>query len=289
MATQAVTVQWFKMTDDQKRKDMWDSLGKRKANLANLLPAGVGPERMLLTAFNSLNKNPKLLKCTKDSILLSIIRAFELGLEPDTPEQLSHLIPFGEECKLMVGYRGMLKLAGEQKGVAFIDANLVYDNDVFEIDLGVDQKLIHKPHLGADRGKMRLVYSVVRYIDGRIPKIDYMLKDEVEKVRAASRGKDSDAWVKWETEMWKKTMLKRACRTLTGNERLSKAIEVDNEFDSGDRAMLEGGAKEIFSSAMVGQAGDPNASASDRLASKLSPKEQEEQDSLPFDGEPIES
>ena len=56
-------------------------LERQEDSLAALLPKHVTPERLLKTLFLAVNRQPELLECTQASLMESVNRAAELGLD----------------------------------------------------------------------------------------------------------------------------------------------------------------------------------------------------------------
>ena len=53
-----------------------------KNQLASALPKWLSTDRLLRIVFTSVMKNPKLLECTRESILSSVMQCAQVGLEP---------------------------------------------------------------------------------------------------------------------------------------------------------------------------------------------------------------
>lgn len=69
------------------------------------------------------------------------------------------------ECQFQVGYKGMIELVYRNPLVQTIQAHAVYENDLFEYELGFDAKLKHKPCL-EERGDLLLFYAVFKMTNG---------------------------------------------------------------------------------------------------------------------------
>ena len=71
-----------------------------------------------------MQRTPKLLECTRESLLACIVQCAQLGLEPDGLLGQAYLIPFYNgrknryECQLIVGYKGLLKLARQSAEIS---------------------------------------------------------------------------------------------------------------------------------------------------------------------------
>ena len=99
-----------------------------KNQLASALPKWLSTDRLLRVVFTSVMKNPKLLECTRESILSSVMQCAQLGLEPILGR--SYLIPYDNrkningtwvkvpECQMQIGYQGLVDLARRTDTIA---------------------------------------------------------------------------------------------------------------------------------------------------------------------------
>ena len=91
-----------------------------------------------------------------------------------------------------------------------------------------------------ERGPLRAVYAVARMKDAE--RVFVVLgRQEVEKVRKASKAGDSGPWVSWEEEMWKKTAIRRLCKYLPLSPEMQRAISLDEQADAGVAQSLADG------------------------------------------------
>ena len=117
----------------------------------------------------------------------------------------------------------MARRSGE---VQSLSAQVVYNNDFFELQYGLDEKLNHVPAEG-DRGEVKGAYVVFRYKDGS-HSFDYMPKEDIDKIRAISQAKDSGPWVDHYGEMAKKTVIRRHVKIAPLSVELARAAEAEN-------------------------------------------------------------
>lgn len=202
--------------------------GKKQFALA--LPKHLKPDRFVRVALTAFTKNPKLLQCTKESLLSCLLDLSQMGLEPDGRK--AYLIPFNDKdkgtivCTLIVDYKGLVDIARRSGEIADIHADVVCENDKFEYNFGTDSKLVHVPAV-SNRGKVTQIYSFVRLKDGS-SSFEVMNIDEIEKVHARSKSADKGPWKTDWNEMAKKTVFRRHSKWLpVSNERLNVALEKD--------------------------------------------------------------
>jgi recombinational DNA repair protein RecT len=133
----------------------------------------------------------------------------------------------------MVMYRGYVQLADRAGKSDYVDAQVVYEGDVFEFEYGSDAKVRHVPTLNpSKRGKQIAVYALVKYKSG-IVKFTVLPFDDVEKVRQCSNAKDAEAWTTWWDEMAKKTALKRLFKYERLSPEISRATYLDDSIEGG--------------------------------------------------------
>lgn len=195
--------------------------------IAQVLPKHLTPDRMARLAIAAFTRNPKLKQCTQESIFRSMMDASMLGIEPDGRH--GHLVPYGRECQFIPDYKGLAALLMETGQVKRIYAEVVCENDQYEENIGL--VLRHVPNRRGDRGEPYLAYCIIDTVaGGQVCQI--MDADEIAAVRKASPGssRSDSPWNIWPSEMWKKTVFKRACKwmSLRSSARLMDAIALDD-------------------------------------------------------------
>lgn len=237
MATKTVNLN-EKGTAIQKKKEqpttMLGWIQGYEKQIAKALPSVMTPERFTRIAMTAVTQNPELGKCTPGSFIGALLTAAQLGLEPNTPLGQAYLIPFYNgktktlEAQFQLGYRGMIALAHRSGELQNIEAHVVYENDQFEYELGLEPKLKHKPAM-KNRGEIAWVYAVYRLVSGGYG-FEVMSVEDVNKHRdkfskAAQRG--FSPWkTAWE-EMAKKTVIKKALKYAPLQSDFTRAVSED--------------------------------------------------------------
>ena len=174
-----------------------------KQQLQMALPKHLTIDRLLRVAMTSIQRNPKLLECTQESLLACIMTCAQLGLEPDQFLGQAYLVPFKNnakggitECQLIPGYRGYITLArrsGELAGAPMVQ--VVYENDEFALEFGLEPKLFHKPLMHGERGEAVGAYVVFPYKDGT-KSFDFMPAGDIMAIarRSKTYDKKNDSW-----------------------------------------------------------------------------------------------
>lgn len=215
-------------------------LERMKSQIQLALPKHVSPDRMLRIVLTTVQRTPKLLECTRESLLGCIVQCAQLGLEPDGLLGHAYLIPFfnsGQnrmECQLIIGYKGLLKLARQSGEIASISARVVHGKDDFEYEYGLAEKLRHVPSMDPDPGPLVYAYAIFRLKDGAIH-FDVMGVREIEAIRKRSKSGNRGPWVTDFEEMAKKTVLRRASKMSPASieDRMARALVMDERADAG--------------------------------------------------------
>jgi len=217
-----------------------------------LADKGISVDKFMVTAINAVKKTPKLLDVDRKSLFGSILTAAELGLEPNTPMGHCYLIPYGKDCQFQIGYLGLIELAYRNPRIQRISAEIVYDKDEFEYELGLTPKLKHKPSPDMNRGGLKYVYAVCQLKDAE-PLFVVLSKSDIENAKKLAK-----AGLAWDSKMdfmnWmpKKTAIKQVLKLVpkqNGGQNLAKAIQVDSIIEGGGRVVAtEDGEVEVMDS-----------------------------------------
>jgi phage RecT family recombinase len=224
---------------------------QRKA-IAEMLPKHITPERLIKTMLVAVNRNPQILQCTQASVLETVNRAAELGLDLSGTLGEAYPVPFNNKVKtdrgeqwlmqlqMIIGYRGLEKLAWQSGAVESIDSEVVCINDHFVFKKGTEVVVEWSPKLDGDRGKAIGAYACIK-LKGGGKLARFLTVADIEKIRSKSKSKDSPAWRDWWDEMARAKTLKRTLKDAPlSTEKLTKALEYDNaDTDLADVVIAE--------------------------------------------------
>lgn len=228
-------------------------LEQMKGEIARCLPAHITPDRMARIAMTELRKSPRLAECDPMSFIAAIMQASQLGLEPGIMGSC-YLIPFFNsklgkfECTFMPGYRGFLDLARRSGQIKSLVARAVYENDVFEYEYGLEERVTHKPAMD-ERGELKAVYAVALLKDGG-HQFEVMSKREIEAVRLKSQGKNAGPWTDYYDEMARKTVVRKLFKWLPCSVEMQKAVSLD-ELQEVGKQNIKAAASEEFDMGFV--------------------------------------
>lgn len=200
-----------------------------------LIPEGFTADRWQALMMNSIKQTPELLNCSPQSLFAALINSAKLGLNPDGLLGEAYLLPFGREVKLIVGYKGLISLAYRSGEVASFDAQVVYEGDQFEYELGFDSNIKHKPNNSPQRTENPVthVYAWCERTNGA-RNVVVMTWEEIEHHRRQfSKGanRTSSPWQTRPVQMAKKTALRSLINSgvIPLSADVKEALEKDGE------------------------------------------------------------
>lgn len=229
-------------------------LAAKISQLSSVVASQVTPEKMCRIALNELRLNDYLAKTAMgnpDSLFSSIMAAAHLGLEIGGALGQAYLVPYGKEIKLIVGYRGLLTLSRRSGFITSIKAEMVYENDEFSLELGLEPKLVHKPLLTGERGAQKLVYMVAQFKDGGYH-LEWMTMADVNGIRdrsaAVKSAKANGKTTPWDTDpvaMALKTVIRRGWKYLPMSIEMQKTEIIEHAAETGQSLVIDGDSQEI--------------------------------------------
>lgn len=218
------------------------ALEKSIPNFRAVAARHLAPERMVKVILGAASRTPALLECTPLSIVRASLQAAELGLEPGSSLGEFYLVPFRNrktnemEAQGIPGYRGLIALARRSGEISNLFAEVVYQGDSFEVEFGLDSKLVHKPSWSDGResaANLMFVYAVARFKDGSY-QFAVMSRSQVDGIRRRSKASDSGPWVTDYEEMAKKTVIRRLAKQLPLTVELGRALALEAAAEAGE-------------------------------------------------------
>lgn len=177
------------------------------------LPKHINSERFVRIAITTIRQNPKLAKCSQESLLGALMTSAQLGLEPGILGQ-AYLIPYGNNVQFQIGYKGMIELLRRSGQLSDIYACEIRKNDDFQITLGLHRDIKHNINFNEDRGEVVGYYAVAVLKDGA-NSFEFMTKKQVEEHRDKfSKTANTGPWKTDFDEMAKKTVIKKLLKYL---------------------------------------------------------------------------
>ncbi|MFA6958560.1 MAG: recombinase RecT [Thermoanaerobaculia bacterium] len=163
--------------------------------LTQALAGRLGAERLIRTMLVSVERNPQLLDCTRQSLLQAAMTAAVLGLEVDGVTGQGYLIPFRDNkagtsiAQFVIGYKGFNTIAARAGFVILGD--VFRDGDRIEYDIA-NGYVSHSPVLG---NKGKILGAWARAMSRTLPPVAVVMGiDEILAVKRRSPGaKRSDS------------------------------------------------------------------------------------------------
>ena len=216
----------------------------REPMLRPMLPAHISFEKFQAIVVAAVGSNPKLLECSRASLLKASMEAAELGLSLNPSLGEGDILPVwskdGSVAQFRPRYMGLMKLARQSGEVVDIYAHVVRDGDEFDYSLGLDKKLVHVPAKG-DRGEITHAYVVWQTKDG-IKSFEVMDRKQLDDVRSRSEGFKafqagrikSTPWATDEEEMSRKSAVRKGSKYMPRSaEAFQRAVALDTMRDIG--------------------------------------------------------
>lgn len=184
----------------------------------------------------------KLRTCSPESITNAVINVARTGITLNPVMKLAYLIPRGGKCVLDFSYVGLIKMLKDNNAIKFIDAFIVYEDELANGGFKTDtlKNEIHHVQVIAkslEEQKKRKIYGAyTRSIltDGTVVFGQLMPMWEIEKRMQKSESKNSQysPWQNWNEDMVKKTVIRRDFKFLIAgnpNDKLIAALDVEDQ------------------------------------------------------------
>lgn len=204
-------------TNNTSKKTMQTYIKSMEGEIKKALPSVITPERFTRMVLSAISVNPKLASCTPSSFLGAMMSAAQLGLEPNTQLGQAYILPYSNkgvlEAQFQLGYKGLIDLAYRSGEVEVVQAHIVYENDAFECEYGLEPKLTHTP-ADKDRGEPIKVYAVFKTKSGGYG-FEVMSMEDVRNHASKYSKAYGSSFSPWKTnfeEMAKKTVLKKVLK-----------------------------------------------------------------------------
>lgn len=241
MTKEVVTKQQPKLTDL-----VLDRINQMQ-NTQNLsLPKNYNASNALNAAFLELQKvqdrnhRPALEVCSRDSVVKSLLDMTLQGLSPAKDQ--CYFIVYGNELQMQRSYFGTVAAVKRIDGVQKVRAEVVHQDDQFEIGSNEDMELVVKKFVPKFENQDKPIigaFAIIKTDEGT----DYtvMTKQEIDQAWSQTRQKNNRVQRDFGQEMAKRTVLNRAAKmfinTSDDSDLLTGAINdtTSNEYDDEPR------------------------------------------------------
>lgn len=202
-----------------------------------LLPQGMDSTRYLRMVVTACLRQPRLLECSRPSLVLAVMECAALGLEIDSVSGMAYMVPFREKgemrATLIVGYRGMIQLCYRHPKVVDMAAVPIFEQDDYAYEEGIRPVLKHRPKPGVKTWETLIgAYARGVIVGGGRP-FKMMFKDEIEEHRARSRSwqhnPELSAWTSDPIPMALKTPVRTLVKFMPQSAQLMRALAVEQD------------------------------------------------------------
>ena len=212
-----------------------------KKNLADLLSGtNTSPQKFKQMLVNELERSPNLQNAflkNPASFFASALYCAELNLSPSSLVGEFYFTVSNEKVKPILGYKGLVALLLRSNKVKKIWAEVVYTEDDFEYELGLEPKMVHIPNFNSVKtcDNIKCIYACAKIEDEVVFKVMTLeeIKTIVDMLETPSEYYFND---KKDPEKWslKKVVLKQMSKLMPKeDDRLLKAVSFDDNVEGG--------------------------------------------------------
>lgn len=231
------------MTPVQRANELLPFLERRSSAMASLLAdSGVSVERFQATVIHAIAKQPSLLECTKESVLMAVMDAARMGLEPTGQYGGAYLIRRKGAAVLEVDWRGFIRMAMREGAISRAHSAIVYEGDEFEWQEGTNPRIDHRPTRGGaygepERGGVTHAYAIAWLPDGSY-EFTVMTVAQLMAIKERSSSKKDGRvvgpWVSDPEEMMRKTAIRRLFKYIPAvyNPALQYALDREDRIEA---------------------------------------------------------
>jgi recombination protein RecT len=212
-----------------------------RAKLAEAAGAAMKPEDLIRLTLVAASRSPDLVKCSRESILRSLMDAAALGIKPGGLMGRGYLVPRKNkkngtvECCFDPGWRGLVDIARRSGQIRRIEAHAVFEKDIFTVERTPLTTVRHVPSEDPSPGQVRAAYAVAEFTGGEV-QIEVLYRRDLDKIRRM--GADNGPWSTWYDEMARKTAVRRLCKYLPYDPHVDEAMRIMDEQDGDVEAAL---------------------------------------------------
>lgn len=218
-----------------------------RTNLTDLLSGtNITPQKFKQMLINELERNTKLQEAflkNPASFFASALYCAELNLSPSSLVGEFFFTVSAEKIKPILGYKGLVALLLRSDKVKKIWAEVVYNEDDFEYELGLEPKMVHIPNFNSIKtcDNIKCIYACAKVGDEIMFKVMTLeeIKTIVEILETPSEYYFND---KKDPEKWllKKVVLKQLSKLMPKeDDRLLKAVSFDDNVEGGGYLVLD--------------------------------------------------
>lgn len=261
---------------NEQYQNMQHYLMSQETRISNLFSKNspLDAKRMIRITLGMFSRQPDLLECTPQSMLLALMDAAHFNLEPNPVLGHAFVVPYWnkkreqKEAQFQAGYKGLIVLAHRSGLILDLDAVVVHEKDKFRIQRHRTPQFVHEPAFVADPGSAIGAYATALLRNGH-QKFLPLTVAEIQRFRKRGQDREGGPWVTDWDAMAKKTCIRRltSLLPLEANHDLARVVAGERETEiQGHVVYMNPGAAEVEAE---GVARMPTASRGDELAERL--------------------
>lgn len=209
---------------------------KMKKEIKSAIGSEVDIDKFQEGALNVFESKIELQSCEAMSFVTALIRCLQLGFDLNNKFEQYYITPCNldgvDKVKLQLSYKGLIELSHKDEKLKILYSNEVRENDEFDIDYGLEQKLTHKPLLKGDRGDV-IGYYGVYHLEPSGYNFVFMTKDEIKShSKKYENSFDIGLWKNDFDFMAKKTVIKNLLKDAPLSSYMQRAISFDESINS---------------------------------------------------------
>lgn len=234
---------------------------------------GINPAQFIQKVINAVRSDNKMLQCYIEnpaSLFASILLGAEFGFAPTDQTGEFYIVPrsikqpdgtYKMTACPVIGYKGIVSLLYRSGDVVQIVTEVVYEGDQFDVELGIDPKITHKPNYLANRTaeKITFAYAVAKNKYGE-RQFYVMTRDEILAIKNKAKYEnnlyfnDKDSPNRW---MEKKAALIQLSKLLPKDYYGKKATGITQIMEGGAYVVVDENNQIKVLDAEVKQTGKP--------------------------------
>lgn len=180
-------------------------------SISDALPKDFNKARFVQNTVSLIQDNKDLAKYPQAKLVPGLLKGAYLGLDFFNKE--CYLIPYGDELRFQVDYKGMQKLVKKYavRPVSEIYARIVREGDEFSEEIRDNEPVINFKPENFNNGQIVGAFAVCQYKDGGT-KVETMSIEQLNAAKRMSQAQNGTAWKYFPEEMYKKIVIKRLCK-----------------------------------------------------------------------------
>jgi recombination protein RecT len=279
-AEQALALREEQEATQQRKPTLFDQIRRMEPQYQAAMPKGAEAAQLVRDAITLVKTTPKLAQCEELTILGGLMNIAQLNLRVGVLGQ-AYLLPFWDYkagprdrngkprgahvAQTVIGYQGYIELAHRSPNVAGVVPRTAYANDLFDVQLGTDDRIVHKPLMDGDRGAPIAYYAVVKFTNGGYTFV-WMTQEQMERHRdkyALAKNRNGEIVGPWRDEfeaMSLKTVIRRLSKYMPKSTEMAHAVAADESVRIDlDPETMPGDAAQFIDGEVVDEEPRPGA------------------------------